>query len=112
MREWARMFGMLAADPQIQSLCRAERVHNVFLHQHALTGAILHAIPRSAMVQLSERYNYPLFFDRQYEALRRFDSIEDVITLRRVVSLERVGSNWPDQILGPSDRITWLKGRL
>lgn len=111
MRNWSEAFMRLADDSNIRSMCRDNRVRNVFLHQHALTGAILHAVGRERMRQLPNGYNYPLFFDRQYEAVRSFDSIADVVTIRRVVSLDRIGPSWHEQITGPADRIAWLRDR-
>ncbi len=111
MRNWSEAFMRLADDSNTRSMCRDNRVRNVFLHQHALTGAILHAVGRERMRQLPNGYNYPLFFDRQYEAARSFDSIADVVTIRRVVSLDRIGPSWHEQITGPADRIAWLRDR-
>jgi hypothetical protein len=64
------------------------------------------------MVQLSSRYNYPIFFEKQYGAAKPFRSIEDVATIRTVVSAEKMGADWAAQLAGPADRIAWLEGRL
>lgn len=112
MRNWAESFTTLANDSHILRMGADDRLRNVFLHQHALTGAVLHAVTRDRMQQLSERYNYPLFFDRQYTAPRRFNSIEKAVTIRRVVPFSMVGDNWHTHVIGPADKTAWLKKHI
>ncbi len=109
MREWAKEFTHAYQDPLVQRLCENSEVRQVFLHQHVLTGAILHKVGREAMKDLSGRYNYPMLFDRQYQAPRPFDSLDEVAILRRVVSLEKIGPDWYKQVKGPPAIIAWLK---
>lgn len=109
MRAWADSFVKLAEDARVEELCRDDRTRKVFLHQHALTGPILHTLDRSQMLELPERYNYPVFFEKIYDSPRPYNSLESVVTMRRVVPLSKVGADWPEQLHGPSDRITWLK---
>lgn len=112
LRGWARDFETLCGDSVLVAMCKEDRNNRVFLHQTALTGAVLHRLQPREMVQLSSRYNYPIFFERQYAAARRFDSIEDVATVRCVVSAEKLGPDWAAQLSGPTDRISWLREHI
>lgn len=108
-RQWAEDFRKLVTDPYIEQMCRIDRVKRVFLHQHALTGAVLHKIDPARLRLFSESYNYPLFFDRQYGAMKAYTSLRGVVTLRIVVALAEIGEDWFEQISGPADRIAWLE---
>lgn len=112
LRWWRDDFEKLSRDPALVELCEADRVKGVFLHQAALVGAVLHSVAPVEMVQLSDGYNYPLFFDRQYESKRAFDSIESAVTLRIVVSSQALGENWDSELAGQADKIAWLKAEL
>ncbi len=112
LRGWAQDFEALCGDSVLVALCKADRNNRVFLHQTALTGAILHRLAPEEMVQLSSRYNYPIFFERQYGAAKRFDSVEDAATIRIVVSAQAMGPTWAAELAGPADRIAWLKEHL
>jgi hypothetical protein len=112
LRQWARQFETLCGDSVLVAMCKEDRDQRVFLHQTALTGAVLHTLQPKEMVALSGRYNYPIFFERQYGASRPFDSITDVATIRCVVSAEKMGPDWATQLTGPADRIAWLKEHL
>ncbi len=109
LRRWAEDFSMLAQDSAIVAMCRKDIDKRIFLHQNALTGAVLNTIPREETIELSERYNYPIFFEKQYGALEPFNSIEDVVTIRCVVSLKSMGPDWHEQLKGPRDKIEWLR---
>jgi hypothetical protein len=63
-------------------------------HQTALTGSVLHKLQSREMVELSNRYNHPIFFERQYGATRPFHSIANAATIRCVVSREQMGPDW------------------
>jgi hypothetical protein len=112
LRRWAQDFETLYRDPELVGMCRQDEDQRIFLHQAALTGAVLHRLDRSEMVSLSDRYNYPIFFERGYGATRVFDSIEDVRTIRCVVPPEKMGNDWPSRLSGPVEKIAWLKERL
>lgn len=109
LRQWACDFMLLAGDPKLQSLCREDRTRAVFLHQTAFTGAALQTIPKSSMRELSARYNFPVLFHRQYASVHTFDSIENVVTARVVISLGQLGPDWCGELKGPRDKIEWLK---
>lgn len=108
MRRWVEDFKILYNDPVLTRMCQSDNNKRIFLHQTALTGALL-LIPRKNMTPLSSRYNYPIFFEKQYGGVEIFDSLENVITVRCVVSQRNMGENWPDKLSGPADRIAWLK---
>ena len=109
---WADDFSGLIQDSVIVEQCRADVDKRVFLHQNALTGAVLNILGRDEMLELSDRYNYPLLFDKNYEASRPFNDLTDVVSMRCVVSAEKVGPEWYAQVKGPEDKIAWLKERL
>jgi hypothetical protein len=112
LRQWAEDFTVLSEDSVLVDMCRETQNYRIFLHQTALTSAILHKIGRDEMVPLSDRYNYPIFFERQYGADQPYDNIEGVATMRCVVSLEKIGENWSEDLSGPPDRIAWLKNNM
>jgi len=112
MSGWADMFVTLAADQSLREMCSAERIYNVFLHQAALVPPIVDKLTREELLELSESYAYPLLFDRGYESKRSFDSLDGVVTVRRVVPVEKLGSTWHAEISGPPDKIAWLKEHL
>jgi len=112
LRRWADDFSKLILDSIIVEQCRADVDKRVFLHQNALTGAVLNILGRDEMFELSDRYNYPLLFEKNYEASRPFNDLTDVVSMRCVVSAEKVGPEWYAEVKGPSDRIAWLKDRL
>jgi hypothetical protein len=108
MKAWAEEFERVSSDPAIVEMCENDRTGKVFLHQHVLTGAILHRVNRESMRELSARYNYPILFEQQYDAERSFRSLKDVAVLRTVVSLDRIGPDWHKLLDGPPDILDWL----
>lgn len=112
LRQWARDFEMLCGDSILVAMCKEDRDKRVFLHQTALTGSVLHKLQSKEMVELSNRYNYPIFFERQYGAAKPFNSIANAATIRCLLSVEKMGPDWSARLDGPADRIAWLKERL
>jgi len=112
LRQWARDFETLYSDSVLVGMCKEDQDKRVFLHQAALTGSVLHKLQPEEMVELSGRYNYPIFFERQYGATKPFRTITDVATIRCLHSAERLGPNWATELEGPADRIGWLKEHL
>jgi len=112
LRRWARDFELLTRDSVLLEMCRNDQTYRVFLHQAALTGSVLHTIGHDQMVLLSGRYNYPIFFEKQYGATRPFDSIDRAVTIRRVVNDEYLEDDWLSQLSGPPVKIAWLKEHL
>jgi hypothetical protein len=112
LRSWARHFCALYEDPAIVEDVRADVLKKVFLHQMALVGAILGNVPPSELVELSARYNYPIFFKEMFGAVEAFDSLTDVVTLRYDDFFRNPAPDWHKKLKGPADRIAWLKARL
>jgi hypothetical protein len=112
MAKWALNFSALCRDPVIIDMCRKDERTNVFLHQAALTGAILNLLARDEMVQLSDRYNYPIFFKEMYGADEEFDTLTGVVTLRYDVFFRKPAPDWSAKLKGPAETVSWLKARL
>ncbi len=112
LRRWAECFQVLYRDPALLAMCESEATKAIFLHQTALVGAALNTLKRSEMTELPEQYNYPIFFEQQYDAVRTFGSIEDVITLRYDIYFRHPDPEWAEQLQGPADRVSWLKQHL
>ncbi len=108
LRAWARDFDILAADPGIARLS-ADGSYNVFLHQASLAATVTAPLGREEMIQLPCTWNYPLFFDRFYDAVFRFDSLEEVVTMRYEFTFENLPADWPDQVRGPREVIEWIR---
>jgi hypothetical protein len=96
----------------LAALCRQDRTRSLFLHQAALTGAILHAVAPDEMRPLPPQYNYPLFFDRQYGAIHAYDCLDDVITARIVVDERRLAAEWIHDLKGPATKVEWIRTHL
>jgi hypothetical protein len=112
LRQWPVYFERLYEDSVLATACRAEFDKNVFLHQTALIGAVLHNVGREEMVELSGRYNYPIFFERQYGGVEVFDAIDSVVTMRDLVAADNMGARWHEELSGPAEKIEWLKAHL
>jgi len=111
LRRWVDDFEILYNDPELADMCRADSTRRVFLHQTATTGAFKR-LRTDRMRELPDRYNYPIFFEKQYGGVTVFDSIENVVTVRCVVNLKAMGPDWHHQLIGPPDKIAWLKEHL
>jgi hypothetical protein len=107
MRTWVRDFETLYNDSALVEMCRKNIDYRIFLHQTALVG-LLNNIEYSEMKELSDQYNYPLFFEQMFGATREFGSIENVITLRYETYFNNPDSEWAKNLKGPQDRIDWL----
>ena len=112
LRRWAQAFTDLCRDSVITDMCRQDVTNRIFLHQTALVGAVLKTVARDQTRQLSDAYNYPLFFKRQYGALHEFDDLSEVITLRYDVYFKDPDPGWQHQLKGPPRMIQWLSDRL
>jgi len=112
LRGWGESFKILYEDSMLARMCDENIENKIFLHQTALVGPVLHRIGRDEMVELSARYNYPIFFHQQYEAATEFESIGDVVTLRYDVYFRDPDPEWATKLKGDPDKIAWLKARL
>ncbi len=111
LRQWVEDFMLLYSDSTLAEMCDADIEKRIFIHQTALVGAVK-SVPREEMMELSDRYNYPIFFHRQFHAVHEFDSIENIVTLRYDVYFRDPDPDWHLQLKGPKDRIDWLVERL
>lgn len=108
LRRWVNDFEILYNDPSLTGMCQTDATKRIFIHQTALTGGV-HIVSRQRMKSLPMRYNYPIFFEKQYGGIETFDSIENVTTVRCVVSAEKMGENWHEKLSGPAPKIDWLR---
>jgi hypothetical protein len=112
LRKWGESFKILYRDSALAGMCREDVNKRIFLHQTALVGAVLNTLDETAMSELSDRYNYPMFFKKMFGAISEFESIDDVVTLRYDVYFRNPDPNWSDQLKGPAHLISWMKERL
>jgi hypothetical protein len=112
LQKWGDDFTKLYQDTVLANMCRVDVEKRIFLHQTALVGAVLNSIEPNEMVELSDQYNYPLFFEQMFGAIHEFGSIEDIITLRYDIYFRNPDPEWDKKIKGPSDKIAWLTQRL
>lgn len=113
MHKWADYFKILYRDDQIVKMCETDVKKRIFLHQTALVGAILNTIPREQMLELSFRYNYPLFFRHMFGAKKGdFDSLDAVITLRYDVYFKNPEPDWAQKLKGSPELVNWLARHL
>ncbi len=109
---WAASFSLLYTDPELTEMCRQDTAKRIFIHQVALTGAILTHLARHEMVEFSDRINYPIFFESQFDAKRVFRDLTGVVTFRHEAYFKNPAPDWERQLRGPVDRIEWIKNHL
>jgi len=112
MKRWAEDFLLCCRDSVLARMCRENNTWRIFLHQAALVGAVVNTIPRNEMIELSSRYNYPVFFHKQYATTEPYDQIEAIVTLRTEVMINNGGPEWFRELIGPPEKIEWLRSRL
>ncbi|MCX6835502.1 MAG: hypothetical protein NTW07_10285 [candidate division Zixibacteria bacterium] len=112
MNRWAGDFLLACRDSVLAQMCHENPTRRIFLHQAALVGAVVNSLPRNEMIELSGRYNYPVFFDKQYAATEPYNKIEDIVTLRTEVMLNNGGAKWYRELIGAPEKIEWLRSRL
>jgi hypothetical protein len=112
LRKWPEYFMILCGDSVLVEMCKQDRKKNIFLHQTALSAAILNLVPRDKMKELPPEYNYPLFFDEMFGAVRPYNSLDNVVTFRHEAYFSRPSPDWEKKIKGPADKIAWIKEHL
>jgi len=112
LRRWPGDFAVLYADPELVRMCDEDITNKIFLHQTALVGAVLNTVSKNETIELSDRYNYPIFFHQQWDAEKEFGSIEDVVTLRYDVYFRSPDPEWRQKLKGPDNLVAWLAERL
>ena len=109
LRKWAETFPLLYKDPVLKEMCRKDERLRVFIHQVALSGAVMKYLKREELLELSCRINYPIFFGEMFGAKRDFHDINGVVTIRYETFFINPPNNWERTLGGPADRIAWLK---
>jgi hypothetical protein len=109
LRKWAECFPRLYEDPELAAMCSANVRMRIFLHQAALAGAVLNLLKREEMVELSTLYNYPLFFHEKFDSKKKFDSIEEAVTIRYDVYFRNPSPDWSKNLKGPRALVAWLE---
>lgn len=112
LREWAETFPLLYKDPVLKEMCRQDERKRIFIHQVALSGAVMKHLGRNEMLELSNRINYPIFFGEMFGAKRDFHDISRAVTIRYESFFINPPSGWDKILSGPLDRIAWIKERF
>jgi hypothetical protein len=112
LAEWGHCFTTLYQDSMLTAMCREDNRKRIFIHQVALTGAILTHLKREEMKEFSNSINYPIFFEQQFEAKRTFDDITGVVTIRHESYFADPAPGWQARLKGPRERIAWMKEHL
>ncbi len=82
LRKWRENFLRYYRQPAYLDLYRSDFRFAVFVHQAILSATILAAMPRERMVEMSERYNYPLNLYSEIPERRRTGRLNDLVTAR------------------------------
>jgi hypothetical protein len=112
LRKWAECFTALYPDASLAEMCKQDEKRRLFLHQVALTGAILTHLRRDELLELSDRINYPIFFQSMFGAKREFRDIRGVVTFRHEFYFSRPDPDWESKLQGTPDRIAWIREHL
>jgi hypothetical protein len=112
LRRWAEQWGVLNSDRQLREMSEQDQRKRIFLHQVALTGAVLNTIGQEEMLEFSDQINYPLFFQRMFGAEHPFDDITEVVSLRHESFYRNGSPAWLEHLQGPADRVEWIKKNL
>jgi len=112
LRAWVKDFEKLYKDSVLAGMCQENVEHRIFLHQTALVGAAMNKLKQNEMTELSDKYNYPLFFEQMFGAVHEFGSIEGITTLRYDIYFRNPDPDWAEKLKGSSEKVEWLKKYL
>ncbi|MBL7111121.1 MAG: hypothetical protein ISS19_04185 [Bacteroidales bacterium] len=112
LRNWEKYFNQLSHDPLIRSMCEMDFKKRLFLHQTALTAAVLNHLNPDELFLFSDRINYPVFFKEMFGAKNEFIDITEAITIRHESYFRNPDPEWHNKLKGPQDRIEWMKEHL
>lgn len=112
LQHWAVHYPELYKNPDLVRMSNEDLKKRIFLHQAALTGSILKTVPKDEMVEISDRYNYPLFFQDMFDSEVIFNSIEEAVTIRYDLYFRKPDPQWAQKLKGDKEKIKWLKKRL
>lgn len=110
LRAWADRFLALYDQPRYQSFYQQNELYRIFVHQAALAGVILAALPPQAMRELPPHVNYPLHMHAEYPADRRPARMNNLVSLR----YEEVftGPDWESLLPVEEPLLSWLRARV
>jgi hypothetical protein len=113
LRKWAETYAILYQDSVFINKAAQDQRWRIFLHQVALTGAVLNMLKPSEMTELSGQYNYPIFFNAMFGgATQEFDNIDSVVTLRHEAYFRKPDPEWRTKLKGAPEVVTWLGENL
>lgn len=112
LKKWVEYYGKLYQDTVLKKMCEEDISKRIFLHQTALTGAILNQYTPEDILLLSDRMNYPIFFREQFGAKKDFHDISDVVTFRHESYFNNPDPEWEKKISGPQEKIDWIREHL
>jgi hypothetical protein len=113
LRTWAEAYPTLYQDSVFIEKAAQDQRWKIFLHQIALSGAVLSELRPGEMTELSGRYNYPIFFNAMFGgATEEFDTIDSVVTLRHEAYFRKPDPQWREKLRGAPDIVTWLGEHL
>jgi hypothetical protein len=112
LNAWAEAFSDLYRDPVLVEICKKDERVRTFLHQAALSGAIMKQLGKSEMTLLPDSYNYPILFEEMYGANKAFDTIDGVVTLRYDAYFRNPAPGWSAKLKGPAETVSWLEKHL
>ncbi|MBN2214536.1 MAG: hypothetical protein JW723_09845 [Bacteroidales bacterium] len=75
-------------------------------------GAILNHLTRDEIIEFSSKINYPIFFREQFGAKKDFHDITGVVTFRHESYFNNPDPDWEKKIIGPQEKIDWIKEHL
>ena len=112
LQNWVSNFEILYKDQTLRDMCEANIKKRIFIHQAALTGALLNYLKPDEYVELPETVNYPLFFNEMFGSKKDFHNITDVVTFRHEAFFNNPVEGWQDLLIGPKDKLDWLIEKL
>jgi hypothetical protein len=112
LRNWERYFIRLSRDTLIRSLCEQDFSKRLFLHQAALTAAVLNHLDPEELYLFSDQINYPVFFKEIFGARKEFLDISEAITIRHESYFRNPDPEWHTKLKGPEDKVEWIKEHL
>jgi hypothetical protein len=107
--KWSDTYLELCADSTLKAESMKDQPRRIFTFQVALIGAVLNNCDKSDIVEISDRYNYPIFFREMYGAKYDFHDITEAVTIRYESFFDRPVPDWERILKGPADRIAWIK---
>jgi len=112
LRKWVEYYCKLYQYPVLKKMCEQDTRKRIFLHQTALTGAILNHLRHDEIIEFSNEINYPIFFREQFGAKKDFHDITQVVTFRHESYFNNPEPDWEKKIIGPQEKIDWIKEHL